>query len=58
MTIRPKVFVRDRQVVHIAFFRQLYLEALKIALVDTLPSKFHLPRFLQRKRIAILLDLE
>lgn len=58
MTIRPKVFVRNWQVVHIASLRQLYLEALKIVLVDTLPSEFHLPRFLQWKWIMLLFDLK
>lgn len=58
MTIRPKVFVRNWQVVHIASLRQLYLEAFKIVLVDTLPSEFHLPRFLQRKWIMVLPDLK
>lgn len=58
MTIRPKVFVRDWQVVHIASLRQLYLEGLKIVLVDTFPSEFHLPRFLQRKWIVVLFDLK
>ena len=58
MTVRARVFVRDGKVVHIASPRELYLEALKVVLVDALARELDLPRLIQRKRVLALLGLE